>query len=167
MWMHSGSELWGFPFVLVLKLLFILQRNFLYCCEIIESFWEYFAPLINLVLCYCFSLLIEVRQLILILQWLMKFLYSYHSKCRSWGCMWASNCRWSLLWHPFRFICNSRGECCFDWRAGMISCLLHLTYVVIYVNQPVVSSQVFPSGWLGLGEGGTSPTYDSSFSSRD
>lgn len=41
------------------------------------------------------------------------------------------------------------------------------TYVVIYINLPFVSSQVCPSGWLGPGERGIAPTYDSSFCSGD
>lgn len=40
------------------------------------------------------------------------------SKCCSWRCLWASNCRRSLLWYTSRSICNPRGKRCLNRRTG-------------------------------------------------
>lgn len=56
------------------------------------------------------------------------------SKCCSWRCLWASNCRRSLLWYPSRSLCDPWGECCLNWGTGKRNSLLWLTIDVLLRN---------------------------------
>lgn len=66
------------PFFLLASLCTFLQRSFLYCCEMVESCWEYFVLLINLV---PFFFCIFVVRLVFIsfcfLQWSLDWQFRY------------------------------------------------------------------------------------------
>lgn len=157
---------------LIFVIQFLFQRNFLYCFVTVENCWGYFVLLINLVPVFfltfhyvphfcSFSASLTKEE-----NW-----YLICSQCCSWRCMWAGHRWWSLLRHSVGSICNSWGERCFNWRAGTISCLLAFCFCLSLQNCICnITSWIlskFLSEWLGLGEGGTSCTYDSCFTRRD
>ena len=111
-----------------------------------ESFWEFFALSTNLVYIFHGFVLQMVLYLCFHAPVLILELSSFHSKCCSWRCLWASNCGRFILRYLFRSICDSWRECCVNWRTGMIfSCLID--YSCVFGNMDIASFSLFCRTW--------------------